>query len=169
VDHSADPLRPCLRPRTLHRRMDRGDGCSRLVPRTDRAAEAAPLQTVVRERCPVMAPIVHREDAGRRALLARPGPARRASATATRGPGRSAGTEQKPLEPDSVAFFGVIIGIDPPTDSTGSMRVFTPIQGRPPGWTISTGLTGFPRFSGVAIGGHRDLSLAHARSVSARP
>src|SRR6516225_9213055 len=48
-DHSADRLRPCLRPGTLHRRMDRGYRCSRLVPGRDHAAEAAPLKAVVRD------------------------------------------------------------------------------------------------------------------------
>src|SRR5262249_26590408 len=48
-DHSADRPRPCLRPGTLHRRMDRGDRCSRLVPGRDHAAEAAPLKAVVRD------------------------------------------------------------------------------------------------------------------------
>jgi hypothetical protein len=46
-DHSADRLRPCLRPSALHRRVDRGDGCSRLVPSRDHAVEAACLQAIV--------------------------------------------------------------------------------------------------------------------------
>ena len=51
-DHIAGRLRPCLRPGALHRRMDRGDGCSQLVARRSRATEAIPLQEAVRrDRC----------------------------------------------------------------------------------------------------------------------
>src|SRR5262249_9164502 len=48
-NHSADRPRPCLRPRALHRRMDGGDRCSRLVPEGDHVAEAASLQVLGRE------------------------------------------------------------------------------------------------------------------------
>ena len=48
----AGRLRPCLRPGALHRRMDRGDGCSQLVARRSRATEAIPFQEAVRrDRC----------------------------------------------------------------------------------------------------------------------
>src|SRR5262245_12771235 len=43
--------RPCLRPGTLHRGLDTGDGRSWLVPGRDHAAEAAPLQAVAGQRC----------------------------------------------------------------------------------------------------------------------
>src|SRR5262245_27442529 len=50
-DDSTDRLRSCLRPGALYRRMDRGNRCSRPVPRRDCAAEATLLQAVARERC----------------------------------------------------------------------------------------------------------------------
>src|SRR5262249_2577043 len=45
-DHRADRPRPCLRTGALHRRMDAGDRCPRLVLRRDHAAEAAPLKAL---------------------------------------------------------------------------------------------------------------------------
>src|SRR5262245_11670349 len=50
-DDSTDRLRSCLRTGALYRRMDRGNRCSRPVPRRDYTAEAALLQAVARERC----------------------------------------------------------------------------------------------------------------------
>src|SRR5262249_41210015 len=44
--YGANRLRPCLRPGTLYRRMDRGDRCSQLVRARDRAAEGASLAAV---------------------------------------------------------------------------------------------------------------------------